>query len=419
MSRPPRLRTGILTALICLAMPGLALRAAAAAAKPPAAAKPAAGKPTDAAEPIDKRLKAYPGKYYVIHTDLDANAVREADIRMTAMAEEYHRRTSAFGGVIRGKLPFCLFQREEDYRAAGGMAGSAGMYNGGRKLLMAHAGGGSAGDRLWHVVQHEGWHQFVHMVIGGNMPLWLNEGMAEYFAQALWTGDGFVIGLAPPQRVKRIQGDIRDKKLLDFLDMLTVKSEEWNKAVLAGKAQVYYDQSWSMVHFLVHGEDGKCRRGFEDFIRDIGRGADWKTSFQARFGRNIQAFQKRYEDWWTACKPELTEPLYVKAVVQTLAGFAGRAAAQGQTFANADAFFTAARSGELKLGKQWLPPSLLERNLLRARNLRDWSLEKESAGGKLVLKPKDGPAYVASFAIAAGRVTKVTAKLDGAAPSPD
>jgi hypothetical protein len=388
--------------------------AAAAPVPPTVAGQPTTpARPADAPEPLDKRLKAYPGRYYTIHTDLDADAVREAETRMTAMAEEYHRRTSAFGGVIRDKLTFCLYKRQEDYRQAGGLPGSAGMYNAHRKLLMAHAAGGVADDRLWHVVQHEGWHQFAGMVIGGDMPVWLNEGMAEYFAQAVWTGDAFVIGLAPPSRIKRIRAAIRDRKLVDFLDMLLVRSSDWTKAVSAGKAQVYYDQSWSMVHFLVHGENGKCRRSFEDFVRDIGRGGDWRASFQTRFGRNIQAFQKRYEDWWTACKDDLAEPLYIKAAVQTLAGYAGRAAAQGQQFADAGEFFRAARGGELKLGEQWLPPSLLERNLLRARGLKEWSLEKQAGGGKLVLRQPEGRTFTGSYTIAGGRLRRVTAKIEG------
>ena len=40
----------------------------------------------------------------------------------------------------------------------------------------------------WHTVQHEGFHQFAHAVIGGDIPTWLNEGLAEYFGEALFTG---------------------------------------------------------------------------------------------------------------------------------------------------------------------------------------------------------------------------------------
>ena len=46
------------------------------------------------------KMQEYRTRYYVIHTDLDIDAVREAAVRMTSMAEEYHHRTQGFSGVI-------------------------------------------------------------------------------------------------------------------------------------------------------------------------------------------------------------------------------------------------------------------------------------------------------------------------------
>jgi len=52
-------------------------------------------------------------------------------------------------------------------------------------------------------VQHEGFQQFIHAAGGGHIPIWINEGLAEYFGEALFTGDGYVVGLIPPQRLAR------------------------------------------------------------------------------------------------------------------------------------------------------------------------------------------------------------------------
>src|ERR1051326_6684177 len=81
-------------------------------------------------------LTRHEGKYYVIYTDLSADAVREADLRMSRMAEEYSARTKAFSGVIRDKLPCYLFSREKDYLDFGGVAGTAGLFDRSRGLLM-------------------------------------------------------------------------------------------------------------------------------------------------------------------------------------------------------------------------------------------------------------------------------------------
>src|SRR5690242_10590675 len=83
-------------------------------------------------------LKTYETRYYVIRTDLNEEQAKEAAVRMTRMAEEYVRRTQGFSGKITQRLPFYLFRHEEDYEAAGGPAGTAGVFTG--EKLMAWAG---------------------------------------------------------------------------------------------------------------------------------------------------------------------------------------------------------------------------------------------------------------------------------------
>jgi hypothetical protein len=388
--------------------------------------------------PASQRLKRYPSRYYIIYSDLDANAVREASARMSAMAEEYHRRTKDFAGAVRTRLPFYLFSKPEDYYDAGATKGSAGVYHPGRRVLMALAEYGTT-DQLWHVVQHEGFHQFVHMVIRGQIPVWVNEGMAEYFGQAIWTGDGFITGVIPPGRLQGLQGHIRGDKILPFRDMLLMSYEEWSEAVedsgsrdegskgpkgpgshgggkgegeQIDRSRINYDQAWSMVHFLVHADEGKYRRAFSAMIRDISRGREWIPAFQARFGRNVKAFEKRYRDWWLAQPENPTTELYIKAVVQTLTSFLARAVSQGQKFQTAEEFFREARSGNLKSHKaQWLPPSLLNRVLLYARNWkRGWSLDAAGRSPKLVLTWPDGKTFTGTFTHSGGRAygVKVT-----------
>ena len=51
----------------------------------------------------------------------------------------------------------------------------------------------------------------MHAFIGGDIPIWVNEGLAEFFAQGLYTGDGFVTGVIPPSRLDRLKSFIRDR----------------------------------------------------------------------------------------------------------------------------------------------------------------------------------------------------------------
>jgi hypothetical protein len=404
----------------------------------------AAGRPRGARA----QLKAHATRYYVIYTDLDANSTREAVARMTAMAEEYHRRTRGFAGVIRKRMGFYLFSKEKDYYDAGATRGSAGIYDAGRGVLLAVANYGTS-DRLWHVVQHEGFHQFIDKVIGGDLPIWVNEGMAEYFAHGVWTGDGFVTGVIPPYRLKRLQGHIRADRIVPFAEMLTMTHKDWSedvrdyhgpngKGARAGKAaqasgvsapagagaeehtaaqaRVNYDQAWSMVHFLVQAENGKYRKAFSAMIKDVSRKRDWKASFEDRFGPNIEAFEKRYRDWWLARGPNPTEDLYIQAVVQTMTSFLARATAQGQKFASADALLREARRGHLKHHKdQWLPPRLLENTLLYARKWRrGWALDNTPKRPRLLLQWGATKTFTGTFSTSRGKARDVKVTVTGA-----
>lgn len=395
-----------------------------------------AGGPGLAAE-----LKSYPSRYYLIQSDLpDANAIREASARMTAMAEEYHRRTRDYSGTIQKRFDFFLFSKEKDYHDAGGPLGSAGVYNAGKEALMAMADHGVS-PQLWHVVQHEGFHQFAHLVIGGSMPTWLNEGMAEYFGEGIWTGDGYVVGVVPPPRLKRVQDAIRQQRIVPFVEMITMTAREWTGTVResykapvggsqgkptdkprpgkagdvtpdAGKgdqATTNYDQAWAMVHFLVHADSGRSREALSNFITDVSRRRDWKQAFLDRFGSNVKSFEKRYCDWWLAQKPDASEELYIRTIVQTLTSYLARATIQGQTFANAEEFLTLARAGKLKCDPdQWLPPSLLAEVLRASRKWKDcWSIEVVGHYPRLILTWSKDKVYIGTFSAPGGKPTNV------------
>jgi hypothetical protein len=403
------------------------------------------------------RLKSYSTRYYLIQSDLqDPNAIREASARMTAMAEEYHRRTKDFAGAIQKRFTFCLFSKEKDYHDAGGPLGSGGVYDPSKEALMAFTTEtANNGSGLWHVVQHEGFHQFVHLVIGGHLPIWINEGLAEYFAEGIWTGDGFVTGLIPPWRLKRVQEAIRQDRMVPFLEMLMMSAEEWSghlrdsykgddansgktpikpspkkpvkddpKKTKEGKgdgpdkAETNYDQAWAMVHFLVHADNGKYRDSFGGLLNDVSHKKDWQQSFKARFGSNVKVFEKKYSDWWLAQDEKGSQELYIRTVVQTLTSFLARAVAQGQKFADADEFFAQARAGTLKCDKaQWLPPGLLADTLKATRNWKDcWSLEVVGRYPRLVLTWTDDKVYVGTFAVVGGKPANVKADIQQKKP---
>ena len=314
--------------------------------------KAAADKQASPTFPPD--LKLYETKYYRVYTDIDPAQAREACIRMTRMAEEYHVRTAEFAGDIREKLPFYLFKSADEYYAAGGLAKTAGVFNGSRLMAMDDP---RVGKQIWHIVQHEGFHQFVHAVIGGEIPIWVNEGMAEYFGEAIFTGDGFVVGVIPQWRLMRIKKTIQNGGFKSIASMMRLSHTTWNSEMNIAN----YDQAWSMVHFLAHGDGGRYQSAFEGYMRLISHGRDSEDAWDGTFGNDTAGFERQWKAYWTKLPDNPTSELYAKATVATLTSFFARAVAQKQTFDDFDEFCRDANDGSLKTSPdEWLPPSLLE-----------------------------------------------------------
>ena len=268
-------------------------------------------------------MAEYQTPYYVIHTDLTGDDLKEAALRMTKMAEEYHARTSAFAGSITQKLPFYLFTREQDYYNAGGPEGSAGVFDPNTLTLMAVADL-RADQHTWNTVQHEGFHQFAHAVIGGELPIWVNEGLAEYFGEGVFTGDSFVTGVIRPERLARLKQEFaetdkykvllkaatneKDKAAIDkgsafrpVKEMMLLAHKDWNEEL----SIVNYDQAWSMVQFLAHGDNGKYQAAFVSFMRAIGRGQQWDKAWLTSFG-SAEGFEQRWQAYWNALPEDPT-----------------------------------------------------------------------------------------------------------------
>lgn len=137
-----------------------------------------------------------------------------------------------------------LNQLEPEYN--GKKVQVAGFYQRGEDrdfiVLSGQAGG------LTNVVYHELSHYFLSRGLASR-PIWLTEGLAEYFATAKF-GDGEVsLGDIPQDRPQRL----RTTPLIALKDLFAVDSTSayYNES---SKAGIFYAESWAFVHYLMHGE---------------------------------------------------------------------------------------------------------------------------------------------------------------------
>ena len=353
----------------------------------------------------------YQTKYYVVYSDLAGPVVHEAALRMTLMVEEYQARTKGAAGELTKRLPFYLFSNPDDYYRSGGMPGSVGVFTGDRLMAIA---GDAVGDMTWHIVQHEGFHQFVDAVIRGDVPIWINEGLAEYFGEAIFTGDGYVTGLISPERCARIKEMIRDDRFKTIAEMMMLTHSDWNREMNFGN----YDMAWSVIHFLGHAQGGKYQIRFQKFLQNVSFGMAWEKAWIKNFGRNASAFEEMWRKYWTELPDDPTPEVRARAVTATLTGYLARAMSRRLRYDTADDFLLAADRGRLAAhADDWLPPSLLDRALAEAKQKGTWELRlPKSRTPKLVCTLSDGTEIVGAFTLKRGRVGTVSTSIIGETP---
>lgn len=258
-------------------------------------------------------------------------------------------------------------------------------------------GNADLGIDVWHIIQHEGFHQFVHAVIGGAIPIWVNEGLAEYFGEGVFTGDGYVMGVVPQQRLARIKAWIQSGKTISIKGMMKMQHETWN----AQMSLVNYDQAWSMVYFLAHGKGGRYQDEFNKFLKLASRSTNWEEAWNTAFGGGAtREFERQWKEYWEAMPVNPSAELHAKASVATLSSFYARAFSQKQYFETFEEFLAVAKAGKLKSHeKDWLPPALLERELRRALKMGTWDLIKRGAKKELRCVSGEGTALVGQFQV--------------------
>ncbi|MFQ5877482.1 MAG: tetratricopeptide repeat protein [Acidobacteriota bacterium] len=96
------------------------------------------------------------------------------------------------------------------------------------------------------------YHEFVHYFLNNNfsdIPVWLNEGLAEYYTTLRVSGARVEIG----RPLEEYADWLRRHRMLPLPDLLavTTRSREYNEEKRQG---AFYAQSWALVHYLIWGD---------------------------------------------------------------------------------------------------------------------------------------------------------------------
>ena len=139
------------------------------------------------------------------------------------------------------------------------------------------------------------YHEYTHLLVNNtfsNVPVWFNEGLAEYYSTFdIQDDQKVVIGRGIGNHVLLL----RNSKMLPLPVLLGVdhKSEHYNEG---NKKNIFYAQSWALMHYLIIGKEGRLEQ-LGKFLELMENKVPMEQAFQQAFETTYAAMEKELREY--------------------------------------------------------------------------------------------------------------------------
>lgn len=140
-------------------------------------------------------------------------------------------------------------------------------------------------------------HEYVHLLTSGGawqLPSWLSEGIAEYYSTFEITGRDkkVIIG-------KTIANHVRLLRQIEFLPLSTIFTVDQASPLynVSQKKNIFYAESWALVHYLLLGNDGKRQAQFYHFIDLLTSGKPVDAGFREAFRTDYSTIEQELKNY--------------------------------------------------------------------------------------------------------------------------
>ena len=160
-------------------------------------------------------------------------------------------------------------------------------------------------------------HEYTHLLVNNttpNVPLWFNEGLAEYYSTFSISDDTKVVLGSPIGSHVFL---LRENKMLPLRTLFKVdeKSSYYNER---DKQSVFYAESWALMHYLILGKDGQRVPQMGNFLKLMSANVPLEEAFQQAFAMSFESMEKELREYIKHDRyPVLTGRFESKVVVES------------------------------------------------------------------------------------------------------
>ena len=186
-----------------------------------------------------------------------------------------------------------------------------------KRVYRADAANGKTFDdatrRVFAVLYHEAFHAYVGTFVyvplkpdevkagkgTGELPRWLNEGLAQVFETAVVEAGELRADFPDPDRLKRTKSQLRQKSsqpLIPLADLLTTGKETFlaSHKEEKGPAERAYLTSWALAYYLTFERRQIGTPAFRQYLVTVNSGGDPRKAFSDLVGQDLAAFEKEW-----------------------------------------------------------------------------------------------------------------------------
>jgi hypothetical protein len=218
-------------------------------------------------------------EHFVVYTDLASDEARRRAQEFETLRDALVKVAFDTGNTEEPRVSIVLFDHDADFEALApfGVSGFA-NYSLGLDLerYAALAFPAGAGEPARRTFIHEEVHALMHRTFG-HSPVWLNEGMAQYFSTLRFEDGAVFMGYALPDQAQVPESMVPSVEQLVSAGRASFLSSDLDRATAAR----FYTGAWMLVHFFLNGPD-PYRARLETFVGSLRDGQSreeaWKTA---------------------------------------------------------------------------------------------------------------------------------------------
>lgn len=232
-------------------------------------------------------------KNFLLIGNAGEKEIRQVGVRLEQFREvfSYLFPTVNFSSPVPTTV--IVFKSDSSFRPFKPSATMAGYFQGGLDVNYIALTTEVHGEQdPFKVIFHEYTHLLVNNTIG-NVPVWFNEGLAEYYSTFSISNDQkIVLGKPIASHVYLL----RESKMLPLRTLFQVDqhSDYYNER---DKQSVFYAESWALMHYIILGNNGKRLPQLGTFMKLMDTRTPMEQAFQEAFQVSFENMEKELRQY--------------------------------------------------------------------------------------------------------------------------